>query len=575
MSSERLSKNIGICLDYLQSLFKKDIDYFSENINYEECVKYIQIGSINMELYYKFEKMFKYFIKLVKYYHRFTRMYQNFGKNYSIYIYLYYVIEYILLSKIINIPKEDNIQMRLISKIENITYELDEIYKFNSNLKENVLIFYNNINFKSYLTESIKKSYSNHENFINPIEKIFRNCNLVSDENCNEECEPKTTSSYFFMKNTSCVDKNDGMISIMVKSINNLTREELILFLCSYEQYSNEDLFFEIDYNYDRNQLISLARRLISEGLNQKYTIQNQQDLLLKSKFTKSEIIKIYDIIYDYIKYSNKSYFDLYKYIELIINNKHIFYIILYVIEYYSLENINIRNLLNLDKIELSTYSFKIDSSSKKNEELVKNLSKHKLIDFLNFPDIYIALLSYFEHSVTEFTYYNLIDIKDKDYSKKCVEMYKTPFYFSDVKLSKNYKSMEYEYQKIKIKDIYYFLNSPTMECRLNYDNFKMDKNKILEVYSDGSIEFSIKEIPIVIEIDGKMVIIDNQLSLFTFMFCGRDYVVVKFIKNYMELNKSDNNDNMEYGLNSKHVKSGYINPTLNCVKVLIEMNKI
>lgn len=567
MSAEQIKKNIDICLDYLKPFFKKDIEYFKEN--YEDCVKYIQIGDINMELYFKFEKMFKYFIKLVKYYYRYTRFYQNFVNNYGIYVYLYYILEYIILSNIINIKKDDRIQMSIISKIENISYELDDIYNLDFDLKENVLIFYNNINFKSYLTESIKNKYENHEYFINPIDKKFRNCDLLSEENCNEECEKSISRKMLLYKNTSCVDKYISMKNFMLKSIRDLSKDELILFLCSYEQYSDEDLFFEIDYNYTHNELLSKARKLILSGLNQKYTIQNQQELLLKSKFSREEIIKIYNIIYDYMKNSNKSYFDLYKYIDLIISNRDVFYIILYNIGYHSLENIDIENILNLDKFKITTYA--TDSGFFKNDETIENLSKHNIHKF-RLNGIKIDLLSYFEHLVTEFHYYNLIDIDDNDYSKNCVEMYKTPFYFSNIKLGKDYKSMEYEYRKIKIKDIFYFINSPQMECRLNYDHFKMDGNKILNVYSNPIIEFTIKDIPVVIEIDNKMVIIDNQISLFTFMFCGRDYVIVKFIKNYIELN--DGGD-MVYGLNKMHIKSGYINPTLNSVKILIEMNSI
>jgi hypothetical protein len=122
--------------------------------------------------------------------------------------------------------------------------------------------------------EKSSKQLHNNDKFIDPINKKFRECSLLYDYECNEECKIKEIKKtlFGFITEDKCQEKNISMDKLFKNSSYNLNRNDIVNFICSYEQYSDENLFFQIDFpenEYNNEKLLSILNDLFLQGLNQ------------------------------------------------------------------------------------------------------------------------------------------------------------------------------------------------------------------------------------------------------------------------------------------------------------------
>ena len=84
------------------------------------------------------------------------------------------------------------------------------------------------------------------------------------------------------------------MTELFKKSSIDLSRNDIINFICSYEQYYDEKLFFELEFNekeYTNEKLLSILNEFFLQGLNQKYPLENQYTIFKKSKLSIKDMI--------------------------------------------------------------------------------------------------------------------------------------------------------------------------------------------------------------------------------------------------------------------------------------------
>ena len=606
--NEKIISSIKTSIDYIKTFYNIDIENINENNILEYQNSYISYV-YNVENYYKFEKMFKYFTKIVKYYYRFNRKNDNTYINYSYCIYLFYLIESVFLKKILGSSDDDKLKLSLIIKIENIKHELYNIPNLYGIINNSIIEIYNKFNTKEYFNSNIKyiypsyydfitkntvnKQFINKNLFIDPINKMFRDCSKLKSYECNEECELDSnyfSISYWTSKEVKCKQKNIPMNELFKKSSINLSRDDIINFICSYEQYCDENIFFKLEFDenvYTNEKLLSILNKLFMQGLNQKYPLENQYIVFNKSKLSIKDIIKLSYFFYDFIYNTDLSYFELYNYFDKILSKytadgaklekdikSNIFYIILYNFEYRNIELNKIVNYLNLDVNKLTSYDISLYKKYISYTIPIK-LSQYVRLDYYNYDKYPIELLSGQDKYLDEYKYFITMDLYENNFDYELYKSYSLPIYFSNKNININFEKAIYKYKNLNYSDIMFLANENIIDKNKKY-TFKYSfehssiKSIIRGYFKEPNIDISISHIPIVIKIDNQYVVIKNEKIFFESIFLGNKKITVKYIEDY---EKYTDESGSQLGLNLELIESFYIYPRLMSILFLSYKN--
>lgn len=519
MSLDKIHENIEICIEYLYNIY--DLKKYDLIHNYDLKFHFENIKvDINHIDYYEFEKMFLFYVKLLKYYFKLRRnLNKNIDDKYTV---VFLMINLILLKNFIqNKYTPKNIVLKLIYKYINVEFK-KSIPFLDTNIKENILIIYKSVfdpykyipnvvssTYQKYLEllYGINRIDKNYDYFIDPSNKILLSCDNYLYNECYEQCM-LGSENYNNFFNTDykykCVKNKIDSKNLFLNSLNLLNKKELIVFICSYEQYSNIDLFFNYRFdNYKKNDLKNIAIDMINIGLNQKYDNELQLDILKKSNMYKHQLKEILYVYIDYFDNYNISYFDLYNYVTLyftkfikndILND--LFYIFLF----------------NFDDLELH----------------ISNISYYE-----NFYNNMIKLNNY---SGIE---YNkgilLMDTENENFEYEIIKTTPLPIYNSRYQIE--IENHDYVYLKISTENIFYFYYNQSSSneeyMNLNTKIYSLKTEEIVNIIRTYSFIFSVKNIPYVVKIDDKYVVVNHYMTMFKSMITKENNIIVKFFPNF------------------------------------------
>ena len=606
-TNQKILTNLDVPIQYLQSLYNISIDEIN-NENLEDYRKNINIPeNISVE-YYQFEKMFQYFKKLIKYYYRYNRTNANTKIKYETLFYLFYSYEFELLKIMIDQANDDEYKLSFLIKIKNISLELSDTPDLSNFFITEINNLYNSYDITSQLTSNIRskfpqyvkyimKKYSkeliNNDKFIDPINKKFRNCKLLKDYECNEEChivDVKKTI-YGLITAEECHEKNTQMKNLFRNSSYKLNRNDIINFICSYEQYSDEDLFFQIEFDekeYNNERLLEILNNLFNQGLNQKYPLENQYIIFEKCKLSVNDIIKLTNYIYNFIYKTKSSYFELYKYFCTILSKytsngdklekntvSNMFYIILYNLEYADIKLSEIPIYMKLNKSRLNSYDFTFYNRFISNTIPIKLDGYMKIGDY-DYVKYKIELLSGYDRYLDEYKYFLTKEFDDNFFNYEFYKSYPLSIYYSDKNIDINFEKATYKYKNLNYFDIKFYANKNTLNeniytFKYTEDSFNL-RSYIENLFKEPGIDIEIDNIPVVIKIDDQYVVIKNEEYFFYSIFLGNKSLTVKYIENYENFN---NNESNKLGLNNDIVENKYIYPRLMSVLYLINKNQL
>ena len=634
-------KNGDFIHDYV---YWDDVDI--DNINFEQIVinyyksndsdinldnfKIVTIKNYNVnidldfyyELFLDFKKNFNLFIKFNNYLRR--SFIENVDANEKILV-NYYITQYAFLFKFfLDYQKLDkNNYIKLLTILDNIEYNIENSFtnsQYKSIIVKNYIHLYEkfvlnndksyfesdekNMKYYNYLTKTANENYKDIDYILYPPEKKIRNCSILKEEECAEECERIEQGSFFAWtgitkKTIKCTNRSD-IKEIFKKSIENLSRKELIIFLCGYEQYENEELFYEIEYDekiYFDNELIQYAKDFIDNGLNQSYPENIITDLIKKNHITNIIFFRIVGYILTHIYhfiYGNNSlnFFDMYLFFTKIlekyeyidyIDKKDLFYICLFnfipIIYNHEFSSSFLKYLI--DKI-----NYDIDYFYEKNKILIDipfnfdgiyKLSDYDIINNnITLQNLYKSLNKSFDkkmilNMLSEYSFdindykYELIKCLDQNFNHEWSDTFPINVYLETLKNIDIYDpKIEYEYVDLEISKIKYYSlyngNNYLHEPQ-NYCSDLIDKDDLLETLKYNALKFYTL-IPVVLKIENDYVVIKNHKYLYRDNVYGKMSTIVKLIKNYDDIDSTYTS----FGPIKINVETITTKPILQCV---------
>ena len=627
--------NVDINNINFEQIVTKYYEKSNLDLNMDNLIKVIKTKLnkntiINTDFYYDlfldFKKVFNLFIKFNNYLRR--TLIENVSDNEKILL-NFYITQYAFLLKFtLSYQKLERVNyIKLLTLLNNIEYSVedtlinreykkiivDNYYQLYEkyNLKDIQSYFYsdeNNIEYYNYLKKTPNQDYNNINNIIYGPEKKIRNCSTLKEEECAEECEKIEQGSFFAWtgitkKSFNCVNRSDFK-EMYKKSIENLSRKELIIFLCGYEQYDNEKLFYEIDYpdsdDYSEEKLIKIAENFIDNGLNQKYPENIIIEIIKRNFITNVVFLRIISYCYIYIlnlfvykKLKIYNFFDMklffskimenYEYIENI-DKKELFYIVLYnffpykyFTDVYSDEALNIKEDITRNinyfyiknKISIDVpFNFNGTYKLKDYDIINKNISIQNLYIHDHIKpntNLILNMLSEYSFDVDDYKY-ELIKCLDENFDYEWNNTFPINVYLDHIKnFNQHNSNVEFEYVNLNISKIKYSsidINNNNFKILQNYCTSLNPKDHILYRLYYKEFVYYYDQIPVVIKINNDYIVVKNQNVVYCDNVFGNKNIIVKLIKNY-------DNINSEYtlsGPNKIDVNTIITKPILQCI---------
>lgn len=404
------------------------------------------------------------------------------------------------------------------------------------------------VNYYNYIESRLYSKVSNVKSILNPIDKIYRNCNIVKKEHCDQECDISNTGIMFFPK-IECKNNLD-LKNMIIDSIVNFSKIELILFSISYFQLDDYDLFIKFDYTeYTRDDLYKICIKLIRSNLNNTYPLEYYYHIRNKLKLSDIVLLIISFIInnklnekIDFFRYKN--YVQQFLIIDDPIFTKNdVFFMILYLLNYKKRNVTQLISFLKLDPQFLTEDENKLYTKYKYILNNVKIDKLKKLIKKNNFIQENIPITSdNDENYMIEFIE-NMNNIKY--YTELSQFVYLQSYYIeSDHIMLEN--TFSYEYLDIK----YIYIMTDDKSRLNNYLTIQKISKSIKNIYDffSGKLNMRNYVVPSVLEISNTIYLaLNNYDYILESILLNKKVIPVKKI-NYKIVNEIvDNNLFEEY----------------------------